>query len=55
MERNDWKIEDSKSGNEVCGYIYIYIYIYISEGKKCEAICLLSEGSQKDGLSLEEL
>ena len=26
MERNDWKIEDGKSGNEVCGYIYIYFW-----------------------------
>lgn len=49
MERNDWKIEDGKSENEVSGYIYI------SEGKKCEDICLLSEASQKDDLSLEEL
>lgn len=37
------------------GMKYVDIYIYISEGKKCEAICLLSEGSQKDDLSLEEL
>ena len=33
----------------------MWIYIYISEGKKYEAICLLSEGSQKDDLSLEKL
>ena len=43
MERNDWKIEDGKSENEVSGYIYIFL--------KAKNVRI----SQKDDLSLEKL
>ena len=51
----NWKEMIGKLKTVSLGLRYVDIYIYISEGKKYEAICLLSEGSQKDDLSLEEL